>query len=79
MILFGVLIKAYTVITFSIVLDEAWNASNPRPFPAKKYNMMQWEEQDFIKMKDGSYILRPKRKVDSKLKKYARDKYYNKE
>jgi hypothetical protein len=40
--------------------------------------MMQWEEKDFVKMKDGSYILRPKRKVDSELKEYARKKYHEK-
>lgn len=75
MIILGVVIKAYTIITFTIVCDEAWNINNPRPYPSQKYYMMQWEEEDFIKMNDGSYKLRPKRKVDSELKKYARDKH----
>ena len=79
MIIISVVIKAYTIITLSIIMDEAWNINNPRPFPKDKYELVVWEEQDFIKMKDGSYILRPKRKVDSKLKKYAREKYNAKE
>ena len=36
--------------------------------------MMQWEEDDFVKMKDGTYVLRPNQKADSDLKKYARKK-----
>ena len=51
MIILGVVIKAYTIITFTIVCDEAWNINNPRPYPSQKYYMMQWEEEDFIKMK----------------------------
>ena len=75
MILFSVLIKAYTIMTFTMPMDEAWNINNPRPFPSQEYYLLQWEEQDFIKMNDGSYKLRPKRKVDSDLKKYARNKH----
>jgi hypothetical protein len=78
MILFGVLIKSYAVIGVLFVADEMWNIHNPRPFPKQEYHMMQWEEKDFVKMKDGSYILRPKRKVDSELKEYARKKYHEK-
>lgn len=74
MILHLVLLKASVIISFTFVLDESWNMSNPRPFPKQKYYMMQWEEDDFIKMKDGSYVLRPKQKADNNLKKYARKK-----
>ena len=77
MIIFSVVVKAYTIITFSIVADELWNISNPRPYPSKNYYAMQWDRNDFVEMKDGSYRLRPKRKVDSNLKKYARKKYYD--
>ena len=56
--------------------DEIWNMHNPRPFPAKKYEFMQWEEDDFIKMKDGRYLLRRKQKADSELKGFMRKKVW---
>lgn len=74
MILPSVLVTAYTVINLSIAVDEIWNMYNPRPFPKKPYRMMQWEEDDFIKMNDGSYILRKSQKADSDLKKRMRNK-----
>ena len=43
MVMVGVLIKAYVIINFSIVLDEAWNVSNPRPYPSQEYYLIQWE------------------------------------
>lgn len=74
MILPAVLVKVYTVITFIFIADECWNMNHPRPFPKQEYYIMQWEEDDFIKMKDGSYRLRLQRKTDSDLKKHARQK-----
>tara|TARA_R100001530_G_scaffold125162_1_gene93579 strand:- start:172 stop:405 length:234 start_codon:yes stop_codon:yes gene_type:complete len=74
MIILEVVLRAYMAITFTSLADEVWNINNPRPYPKKTYVMMQWEEDDFYKLRDGSYRLRPKRKVDSKLKKYARQK-----
>tara|TARA_R100001594_G_scaffold150120_1_gene210090 strand:- start:490 stop:741 length:252 start_codon:yes stop_codon:yes gene_type:complete len=76
MILASVVIKAYTIMAFSTFADEIWNMHNPRPFPAKKYELMQWEEDDFIKMKDGSYLLRHKQKADSELKEFMRKKVW---
>ena len=78
MIILGVIIKAYTIMTFATVFDEAWNIQHPRPYPKQHYYMMQWEEEDFIKMRDGSYKLRVKCKTDSELKKHARDNYNKK-
>ena len=77
MIILGVVVKAYTIIIFSIVEDEVWNIKNPRPNPSKDYYAMQWEQDDFVKMKDGSYKLRPRRKVDSDIKREARKRYYD--
>ena len=76
MILASVVIKAYTIMAFSTFLDEVWNMHNPRPFPKGKYHLMSWEEDDFIKMKDGSYLLRSKQKADSELKAYVRKKVW---
>ena len=78
MVILGVVIKAYTIINFMIVADEVWNISNPRPYPKAKYYMLEWEEDDFIKMKDGGYLLRPKRKTDNELKRYVRNEYWRK-
>ena len=72
MILAGVIIKAYTAMTFLTVANEIWNIKNPRPFPKQIFYTMQWEEQDFIKMKNGSYVLRKQRKVDNQTKAQAR-------
>ena len=74
MILHTVLLKAYAAMVLSTVADEVWNMHNPRPYPNKPYNMMQWEEDDFIKLNDGSYLLRATQKADSNLKKYMRNK-----
>ena len=60
------------------MVDEIWNIENPRPYPKAKYYMLEWEEDDFIKMKDGSYLLRPKRKTDNELKRYIRNEYWEK-
>ena len=56
--------------------DEIWNINNPRPFPKQHYYMLQWEQADFVQLKNGDWALRPKRKVDSKLKKAIREKHY---
>lgn len=56
--------------------DEMWNINNPRPFPKRHYHMLQWEQADFVELKNGDWVLRPKRKVDSELKKAIREKYY---
>ena len=76
MVALGFLIKAYTIITFTVVLDEAWNIGNPRPYPMKEYALLQWEEDDFYKNIYGQSVLRPYRKTDSELKKAVRKKYW---
>ena len=76
MVILGVLINAYTIMTFATIFDEAWNISNPRPYPARKYYLLQWEEQDFYKNIHSQWILRPKRNTDSELKKAVREKYW---
>tara|TARA_Y100000401_G_scaffold108354_1_gene103554 strand:+ start:4159 stop:4401 length:243 start_codon:yes stop_codon:yes gene_type:complete len=75
MIILEIVLKGYVAIALSTGVDELWNINNPRPYPKADYVLVKWEEKDFIKMKDGSYMLRPKRKVDSKLKAIARSRY----
>ena len=75
MIIGEMLLIGYSIVTLSTCVDELWNINNPRPFPKAKYELVVWEEQDFIKMNDGSYVLRPKRKVDSNIKRYARKRH----
>ena len=76
MVMVGVLVKAYVFIIFSIVIDENWNANNPRPYPNQIYYAVEWEEKDFYKNIYGQWILRPKRKTDSKLKETIREQYW---
>ena len=76
MVIWGVAIKAYTIITFSVIADEAWNIKNPRPEPKDKYLAVNWEKEDFIFYTDGSYVLRKKRKVDNKNKAEARRQWH---
>ena len=69
------IIKFYFICTILTMADEIWNIQHPRPFPKQHYYMLQWEQADFIQLKNGEWILRPKRKVDSELKKAIREKY----
>ena len=69
------IIKFYFICTMLTMADEIWNIQHPRPFPKQHYYMLQWEQADFIQLKNGEWILRPKRKVDSELKKAIREKY----
>ena len=78
MIILGVLIKAYTIMTFATVFDEAWNISNPRPYPKQKYYLLQWEEKDFYRNIHNQWVLRPHRKTDSELKQAIRKQYWEK-
>ena len=78
MVIAEVLIKAYSIIIFSIVVDENWNANNPRPYPNQMYYAVQWEEKDFYKNIYGQWVLRPKRKTDNELKQFIRSKYWEK-
>ena len=79
MVIWGVAIKAYTIITFSVIADEVWNIKNPRPEPKDKYLAVNWEKEDFIFYTDGSYVLREKRKVDNKNKAEARRQWHERE
>jgi len=79
MILFSVLIKAYTTMLFLTITDEAWNMHNPRPVPQGKYIALQWEQKDFYSYKiDGEWVLRKHRKTDSDIKRIVRKKYWRK-
>ena len=77
MILWGVLINAYFLCTFSTAVDEAWNMKNPRPYPKQVYILLNWEEIDFFKH-EGEWILREFRETDSKAKEYIRSEYWKK-
>ena len=76
MVLFGMVIKCYTILSFLTMADEVWNLTNPRPYPKAKYELANWEEKDFIFYTDGTYVLREKRKVDNETKAEARRLWY---
>ena len=51
----------YEELTIDIS-DEIWNLNNPRPYPKKQYNCLQWEKKDFYSQKiNGQWILRKDR------------------
>tara|TARA_R110002051_G_C8565279_1_gene474887 strand:+ start:20 stop:301 length:282 start_codon:yes stop_codon:yes gene_type:complete len=79
MVILGVVIKAYAAMLFATCLDEAWNMKHPRPYPKAKYQLMQWEYEDFysIKIKD-EWVLRKYRKTDSETKRFIRNQYWEK-
>ena len=64
MILLGVVIKAYTIMTFMTIGDEVWNIKHPRPFPKVKYVAVNWELRDFH-LRNGECILRKVGKNES--------------
>jgi len=71
------LIIFYTIIIFSIVLDETWNINNPRISPIKQYSALEWEKDDFYPKKIyGQWILKKSRKSDNETKKYVRHLYW---
>lgn len=77
MILFGMVIKCYTILTFATITDEIWNLKNPRPYPQDKYyQLANWEEKDFIFYTNGTYVLREKRKADNITKAEARRQWH---
>jgi len=79
MVILGVVIKAYCIMTFATCLDETWNMLNPRPNPANIYYAMQWEAKDFYSVKiKGQWVLRKFRKTDSETKRYLRNQYWEK-
>tara|TARA_Y100001963_G_scaffold140890_1_gene208469 strand:- start:22 stop:282 length:261 start_codon:yes stop_codon:yes gene_type:complete len=71
------LIIFYTIIIFSITLDEVWNIYNPRINPIKQYSALEWEKDDFYSKKIyGQWILKKSRKSDNETKKYVRHVYW---
>tara|TARA_R100000742_G_C4168486_1_gene7592 strand:- start:154 stop:396 length:243 start_codon:yes stop_codon:yes gene_type:complete len=73
------IIKYYIVLTLLSITDEVWNINNPRPYPKKNYNYLQWEKADFYSQKiNNQWVLRHSRKTDSYIKKQVRKKYWAK-
>ena len=72
MIILGIIIKAYTIITFMTIGDEVWNITHPRPFPKATYITVNWELRDFNLLKDGRCVLKKVGKKDDINKAVAR-------
>ena len=77
MIIVGVVVKAYTIMTLLTAGDEMWNCNNPRPHPVVKYNACQWNESDMVKI-NGEWHLRPQGEDDNKFEKFYRKRYWKK-
>ena len=72
MIILGMIIKAYSIMTFMTIGDEVWNMTHPRPFPKAKYIAVNWELRDFDLLKDGRCVLKKVGKKDDNNKAEAR-------
>ena len=72
MIMLGVIIKAYTIMTFMTIGDEVWNMTHPRPFPNATYMIVNWELRDFDLLKGGRCVLKKVGKQDDINKAAAR-------
>ena len=71
------LIIFYTMVIFSITLEEVWNIYHPRISPKKEYISLQWEKDDFYQKKIyGVWILKKSRITDNETKKYVRHLYW---
>lgn len=57
-------------------IEEIHNCNNPNLIGIVPHYVCVWEEDDFYTSNKGKKILRPKRKVDNKIKAYYRAKYW---
>ena len=70
----------YFYIVFNIFImpfDEYSNAINPKPFPTRKYIVMNWTEDDFTYWEiSKEYTLLMDKEEDNKYKAHARRYFY---
>ena len=70
----------YFYIVFNIFImpfDEYSNAINPKPFPTRKYIVMNWTEDDFTYWEiSKEYTLLMDKEEDNKYKALARRYFY---
>lgn len=70
----------YFYIVFNIFImpfDEYSNAINPKPFPTRKYIVMNWTEDDFTYWEiSKEYTLLMNKEEDNKYKALARRYFY---
>jgi len=59
-------------------LEEMWNYHNPRPFPKKRYILLNWHVNDFNEVSKYKYVLMKTNICDYPLKAKARESYWKK-
>ena len=70
------------VATYFLVLlafqpiEEIHNCNNPNTIGSVPHVLCVWTDKDFVALKNGGRILRPKRKADNSIKAYYREKWW---
>ena len=58
-------------------IDELYTCNNPNTIDEDGLHLLcDWEDKDFVTLKNGDRVLRPKRKIDNFIKAYYRKKYW---
>jgi hypothetical protein len=70
----------YYLILLLVVqpIDEFYTCNNPNTISEDSLHILcDWEDADFITLKNGNRVLRPKRKKDNLIKAHYRRKYWD--
>ena len=58
-------------------IEEIYTCNHPNTIGDDlPHFLCDWEDQDFVKTRDGGRVLRPKRKKDNFIKAHYREKYW---
>ena len=71
--------KYYLVLTLFLQIgEEFYTCNNPNLIGKQNIHILcDWDRDDFVKLRDGSKVLRPVRKKDNLAKAYYRKKYWD--
>ena len=73
------ILNLYIIATLLTISDEIWNINHPRKYSYNKYYLVYWDSKDFYSVKiEDEWVLRKYRKTDNKIKRKARNKYWEK-
>ena len=57
-------------------IEEIYTCNHPNTIDNNQQLLCNWTDADFVKLNDGTRVLRPKRKKDNFVKAYYRRKYW---
>ena len=71
------MIEIYLAIMIPLhALDEVYSCNMPNTIDNDSQIFCRWNDKDFVELKNGDRILRPKRKKDNIIKAYYRKKWW---